>query len=72
MGPDELRKPGQAPEQGGEPGDTNGFGQAGNPGQASLPDQFTGPERGPAEPGPGTAELDAGPAPRSRRRRWPG
>jgi phosphatidate cytidylyltransferase len=70
LGPDELRQPGQAPEQGGEPGHTNGFGQAANPGQASQPGQFTGPERDPAEPGPGpgpgTAELDAvdfGPGP---------
>ncbi|MGH3067392.1 MAG: phosphatidate cytidylyltransferase [Streptosporangiaceae bacterium] len=61
MGPDELSEPGHAPEQDGGPGFPNGSDQADHLGQASHLGPAGGPERDPADPEPGSAELDAEP-----------
>ena len=63
MGPDELREPGHAPEQGGGPGFPNGSGQAGGRGPASQGGPGGSPERDPAGPEPRAAESDTEPGP---------
>jgi len=52
LGPDELREPGDAPEQGGGPGFPNGSAQAGHSAQASHRGAGGGPERDPADQEP--------------------